>query len=363
MINRSAFRAIAFCMVTILMFNFFNFIFWDDIHSLSRLTMKEMYEYDGNIDTVMLGSSYVVHGFNPQVADEIFDGNSYNAGTKLQAADGSYYMLKEILKHHDVKTVYLDCNHVIMAQFTEPGFGMNSLISVYMKPSVDRLRFVYASAGSEGIVKNIFPFLIRKKLNFTETIKAKLTDGYDDGNYRYVNFDGEDYMGNGFVMKEGNIKADDNFEPIWEIDSSRPITEFSLEYLEKIVELCKKNDVRLVLMTVPVASEMLNRIPNAQDYIDAVQEFADAHGVEYHNYNLARSEYCRISLHDYSDKEHLNGTGADSFTRQFARTEKLIAAGNISASDVFYDTLEEKLSTDPDETAVYYRYNGRPGRR
>ena len=361
--NRPALRAIAFCMVTILMLNFFNFIFWDDIHSLSRLTMKEMYEYDGNIDTVMLGSSYVVHGFNPKVADEIFDGNSYNAGTKLQAADGSYYMLKEFLKHHDVKTVYLDCNHVIMAQFTEPGFGMNSLISVYMKPSLDRLRFVYESGGSDALIKNAFPFMIRKKLNFTDIVKAKLTDGYDDGNYHYVSFDEEKYIGNGFVQKEGHMKADDNYEPIWEINSSMPLTEFSLKYLEKIVELCKANDVRLVLMTVPVASEMLNRIPNAQDYVDAVQAFADEHNVEYHNYNLARSKYCRIRLSDYSDKEHLNGTGADNFTRQFARTEKMIAAGEVSASDVFYSTLEEKLSGDADETADYYRYHKRPGAR
>lgn len=353
--NRPLFRAAAFCATTIFMLYFLNFLFWDDIHSLSRLTIKEMYEYDGNIDTVFLGSSYVVHGFNPQIADEITGRHSYNAGTKMQTPDGSYYMLKEVVKHHNVDTVYIECSHVIMSHFYKSEFGINSMISVYMRPSLDRFSFVYNAAGSDGIVKNLFPFMIRSKLKFTEILGPKLTDGYDDGNYKYVNFKEEAYMGKGFIIKKGFLKAEDNYEPIQDIDSSAPITEFSLEYLTKIAELCKDRDIRLVLIAVPVSSEMLSRIPNAQDYIDAMQDFADIHGIEYHNYNLAKSEYCRINLSDYADKEHLNGDGANSFTRQFAATEKLLAEGTVAVSDVFYPTLAEKLDKDPDETVNYFR--------
>lgn len=355
MTNRPLARAVAFCMTTVITLCFLNFIFWDDIHSLSRLTMKEMYEYDGNIDTVMLGSSYVVHGFNPKISDEILGGNSYNAGTKMQSVEGSYYMLKEILKHHEVKTVYLECSHVILAHFTKSEFGINSFISVYMKPSFDRFRFVYRSSGSNGIVKNAFPFLIRKKLNFFGVVNAKLTDGYDDGNYKYVDFDEEAYVGNGFVRKKGFLKPNDNFEPIQDIDSNEPVTGFSMEYLTKIAKLCESENIRLVLMTVPVSSEMLDRIPNAQDYIDAVQTFADSYSIEYHNYNLAKSDYCHISFSDYADKEHLNGGGADNFTRQFTIAEKAMADGNLSVADVFYPTLAEKLDKDPDETIYYHR--------
>lgn len=355
MTKKPAFRAAVFFIALLLLLNALNFIFWDDIHSLSRVTISEMYDYDGNIDVVMLGSSYVVHGFNPDIADNIFGVNTFNAGTKMQTPDGSYYLLKEITKHHKLKTVYLDCSHIIMSQFNSASFDINSLISIYMKPSVNRFRFVYNSGGLTALVKNTFPFLIRKKLRFHTIVKAKLTDGYEKGNYKYVTFSDEAYMGNGFVRKSGRLKAKDNYAPIQEIDSAHPITDFSLEYLEKIASFCSENNIRLVLMAFPVASEMLSRIPNIQSYIDAVDEFALAHGLEYHNYNLVKSSFCRIRLSDYSDKEHLNANGADSFTRQFAITEKLLAAQSVTYEDVFYSTIAEKLEFDADETMDYFK--------
>lgn len=355
MLIRKILRAAAFCLTFIILMYTINFIFWDDIHSLSRLTMSEMYNYNGNIDTVVLGSSYVVHGFNPKIADEVSGAHTYNAATKLQAPDGSYYMLKEIIKHHKVSTVYIDCNNVIMSQFKSVNYGANSIISVYMKPSLDKYRFVYESGGGEALLKNAFPFLIRKKLNFIPIIKAKLTDGYKPWNYRYVNLDDEEYAGLGYVIKDGVMKDDDNYESIWDIDPSEPLTEFSRYNLKRIADLCRRNNIRLVLMTVPVASEMVRRTDNVQVYIDAVQAFADENNIEYHNYNLARSRYCSMKISDYSDKEHLNDTGAANFTRQFMQTEAALADGTLTKADVFYDTISDKMEYDPGESVRYYR--------
>ncbi len=354
--HRRLMQAAIFCLITILVMNLLNFLLWDDIHSLSRQTLTEMYEYDGNIDTVFLGSSYVVHGIDPAVADTVFEENTYNAGTKLQSPDASYYLLKEIIKHHRVKTVYMECNHVILAQFTEPNWGRNSMISVYMKPSLNRVQFTLNTDTADKLIQNWFPFLIKKKLKFYEILPAKLTDGYKRGNYTYVNFPGQEaYMGNGFVYKYGQLKADDNYSPIFDITTDKPLTDFSVEYLEKMVVLCREHGIRLVLFTMPVASEMLARYDNLDNYIDALKSFSVSHDIAYHNYNLVRSSFCSVGLADYSEREHLNGEGARKFSEKFAMLEKQLQTGKLSESDVFYDSLKEKLEKDPDDTVNFYR--------
>ena len=151
------------------------------------------------------------------------------------------------------------------------------------------------------------------------------------------------------------MKDDDNYESIWDIDPSEPLTEFSRYNLKRIADLCRENNIRLVLMTVPVASEMVRRTDNVQAYIDAVQAFADENNIEYHNYNLARSRYCLMKISDYSDKEHLNDTGAANFTRQFMQTETALADGTLTKADVFYDSISDKMEYDPGESVRYYR--------
>lgn len=343
-------RTVIFLIFTFVCFKLANFIFWDDVHSLSRLTLKEMYEEEENIDVVMLGSSYVVHGFDPEVANDILGKNTYNAGTKLQSLDGTYFFLKEISDYNDLETVYVDCNHVILSYFDVTNLERNLIISAYMKPSANRVAFSYETAGLEGIAKTNFPFLTKKNLNVPELLKIKFTDGYEDNNYDYVDFEYEAYIGDGFVGKKGALVATDNFAPIVDINPEKPITDFSYEYLEKICQLCDERDIRLVLVTLPVTGEMLSRVDNLQTYIDSVAQFAKEHNVEYHNFNLIKSKYCELTMKDYSDKEHLNTRGARKFTKHFCEVENKIRHGELSADDVFFDDLPTKITKDPDNT-------------
>ncbi|MEI3524982.1 MAG: hypothetical protein V8Q27_01720 [Eubacteriales bacterium] len=42
-----------------------------------------------------------------------------------------------------------------------------------------------------------------------------------------------------------------------------------------------------------------------------VQELADRYGVEYLDFNLAKSEYLDLTADEYIDVDHLNGAGAE----------------------------------------------------
>lgn len=348
-------KTFIFLVLVLAIANLCNFMFWDDVHSFSRVMIKEMYKYDGNIDTVFLGSSYVVHGMVPEIADEELKCNTYNAGTKLQSLDVSYYMLREIDKKNDIKTVYLDVSNVMLTLLKAPDWGRTYLVSVYMKPSLNQVQCAYDANGLEGVCLDYFPFLIRRKNNFIKLVREKLDGAYEDKNYKYVTIPGdESYMGNGYVKKEGLLKADDNYEPITEIDPQNPITLYSYKYLDKIVEYCKENNIELIFYTVPVASEMLKRTPNCEKFITDFKDYAKKNDVEYHNYNLVNTKYCNLQLSDFAEKEHLNDNGARKFTRWMCKTEMDIKNGKVTKEEVFFDTLQDKLSKNPDESVKLY---------
>lgn len=54
---------------------------------------------------------------------------------------------------------------------------------------------------------------------------------------------------------------------------------------------------------------------------------------------------------DYSDAHHLNGAGADKFTAVLCDTIRRDAAGE-NVGDLFYDTVEDKLTLTPDESIL-----------
>ena len=101
-------KMIVFIVLLFIILKGINFIMFDDIHSYTRLMFEEMYEYNGNIDIVFLGSSHVYRSYDTKVTDEIFKENTFNAGSSSQLLDGSYYVLKEIIKNKNLDEKFTD---------------------------------------------------------------------------------------------------------------------------------------------------------------------------------------------------------------------------------------------------------------
>ena len=80
----------------------------DDSASLTRLMMHEFYTEEENIDILFLGSSHCYRSLNPQITDEIFQKNTFNAGSSLQGLDASYALLVEAGKENRLEEVYVE---------------------------------------------------------------------------------------------------------------------------------------------------------------------------------------------------------------------------------------------------------------
>lgn len=302
-----------------------NYLLVDDAASYTRLTLRELYETEENIDTLFLGSSHCFRAYDPQIYEELTGRTAFNLGSSSQNYDTSYYLLREAVKRNEIETVYLDMHYkFLFIDKPDRDLVQANIISDYMKPSLNKLEFLTATSETKDYTNRFLPFRRDwQKLAdipyLREVWKKKQAESYQ--NYEPVVREQEYYAGKGFVASAEELDAGavtwwDNFTPISE-DMDSEVT-YTLSYIERIVNFCKENNIRLVFVTAPSYSRYLEAVgPYGQAY-DYIAGLAEQYGVPYVDFNLYEGGVLTLEADSFLDVDHLNSKGAEAVTRALA---------------------------------------------
>ncbi len=283
-------------------------------HSYTYKMMNEMYNFKGNIDIVFLGSSHVYRSYDPKLADRILGLNTYNAGSSGQNMLTSYYLLKEICQYNDVKTVYVDTYYALTGQ--EMNDTSVYYISDYMRGMENKTTLLYESDGINRVIYGYLPFRrnIDNLTHIVENIKSRYVDLSD---YSVVSYNEEEYRGNGFVFSFETIRNinDVDFSYCSEFDYSNGVPQDCCyyNYLIKIIDYCKKNNIEVVLVDQPMLKQNIDQVIDYDNYVQFHRQLASKYNIDYWNFNLYKDEI-GLDITDYKDANHLNGKGAEKYT-------------------------------------------------
>jgi len=100
----------------------------------------------------------------------------------------------------------------------------------------------------------------------------------------------------------------------------------------------------LTLIDPPMPDGTLIRSQYYQEYVDKICLIANDAGVEYWNFNLIKEDILMLERDEFKDASHLNGIGAEKFTRCFCRVY------NGEVKEPFYNTYEDKIKNNSDNT-------------
>lgn len=270
-------------------------------------------------------------------------------------------MLKEAAAQNPLKTVYLEMFYTGYNESASANIPLACyLLADHMDwRSPNRYAYLAEMGGLAAYADLLLPARhgIALPSSMPALWKAKLTDGYTPDSYGYVTYpdSGEAYRGRGFVYTTGIPQ--DGFATLLNVDADTPLSDFGWEYLNKITDFCAENGIRLVLFTAPLPSGYLYNTENYQSYVDALRNFCAAHdGLEYWDFSLYKLQSeINLKIEDFSDAHHLNGAGAEKFTAILCKTIRRRAAGE-SVDDLFYQTVEEKLTLTPDDSVLMAYY-------
>ena len=293
----------------------------------------------GKVDFIVCGASHAFRAFNPDVIDPILGTHSYNLSGALISMQGRYDLLKEEIARNPVKTVILEVSYnTITRTRSNDGIegdlyliarlsGFSKRVSAFFKyfsgDEYADAAYKYVSAGMKSTLKLI--------LGKDREYEGQRIRGYLPSGERTMEFD-TDYRSY-YHKKSLNMTQD----------------EINIVYLDKIMELCRENNVRVILVTTPISKTFLCRFDNLDIIYSWYKNYAKSWDAEILDFNLypGKEELFPDDIMFY-DENHLSREGADLFSRIFAETLKQYDAGENVKENFFksYFFMQKTLHLD-----------------
>lgn len=233
---------------------------------------------------IVLGNSRMYRGVNPSL---LFH-DTYNFSHDNDSFNQEYYKLIYLKENNNLpKNIILGVDYF---QFSFLADTRNYIYSRYFSKS-------YSKDFNEPIKKQVNDIMKVYQNQFKARVESLFKDG--NKNVPYLKENGQ-YIYYGVATKNDKVKRSSN------------ILKTQLNYFEKILELCKKENIRVFMVMPPTRSVELKSYTNKDiENIDKI--FKDKVDKQVHYLNYSKDK--RFNMNDYQDVTHLNTKGADKFTK------------------------------------------------
>lgn len=262
--------------------------------------LSEYYDTDKNHEVIFIGDCEVYANFSPMVMYEEQGITSWIRGSSQQLIWQSYYILKETLKYETPKVVVFNVNSM---RYDEPvSEAYNRLTIDKMKWSEEKVDIINASMmEEESFMSYVLPIL-RYHSRF---------DSLTSEDFEYL-FKEKQNTFNGFLINK-------NVKPVESLPTNKRLANYDFgeicyEYLDKMKDLCKENNIEFVLVKAPSLYPYWH-----DEYEKQIQDYADKYNLKYFNFkNDAEIIGIDYSKDTYDAGLHLNLTGATKLSIYFA---------------------------------------------
>ena len=280
----------------------------------------------GSLDTIIIGSSHALRSMKPTIINEKLNISSYNLSSPLMSMYGRYSLLKKEINRNPVKTVYLELSfNALMLDKENLGYEGDLYVLGRFDNIFERGNFfIYGFSCDE--YKDVYADTItRTKHSLTE--KSVITQYETLG---YVPDSRETFPHTIEITKEAFNR--------YEFDTK--IRQESLTYFNKIIELCKEKDIRVVVLVTPITEQIIVGYSNFDKVFSQYIKLAKNYNLEYYDFNLDKK---RNSLYDeetsFHDIHHMSDSGAEIFSKRFSEIMELVNEGKDVSSE-FYDSYK-----------------------
>lgn len=264
----------------------------------------EYYNEEKNHEVIFIGDCEVYANFSPIVLYEEEGITSYIRGNSQQLIWQSYYILKETLKYETPKVVVFNVNSMRYSQPVSEAY--NRLAIDKMKWSKEKIDIIKASmTDQENFLSYVIP-LLRYHSRFDKLTKE---------DFEYL-FKTKNSMYNGFLINK-------DVKPLESLPTKRRLSNYEFaencyEYLSKITQLCKENNIKLVLIKAPSVYPYWY-----DEYEEQIQKYAKENNLDYYNFKEDIEEIgIDYSTDTYDGGLHLNLNGATKLSKYFSKILK-----------------------------------------
>lgn len=292
--------------------------------------ISQYYEESKDHEVIFIGDCEVYSNFSPMVMYEETGIKAYIRGSSQQMIWQSYCILKETLKYEKPKVVIFNVNSIRYdKQSDKVSEAYNRLTIDNMKWSKEKIEIIKESMiEEETFLSYVFPIL-RYHSRYDKLTSEDLEYLFTRKNNTY----------NGFLPNKG-INPADNI-PVAKRLGTYEFTDECWNYLDMITNICKENNIELVLIKAPSLYPAWY-----EEYDEQIREYAQKNGIAYYNLKDKIDEIgIDFSVDTFDSGLHLNLTGATKLSKYFSK----VLVQNYNLTDYSGDSLyDEKLKVYKD---------------
>lgn len=337
---RKLMRAICFCLLFVILFVFLSGAFIPRTGTTedgmeSRISKAYRGEPRDSIDTVFIGNSDIYRAISPVDLFHQTGITSAIAGRPNKQLSEVPGDIRDILRYQNPKTIVLETD--CMFSGTNPGFkkGISPLEAEAAKVDVAGQA---PSKATDADVTGQAPSKATNtpQQNIFDKCKALLQEGdsaflaalnykfplvkYHD-NWKHLKLTtflqprGKYHFSNKGMAYANTVKAYPFGNEYMQLSGGKHamLSEEKLDQFQKIYDLCDRNGIRLVLLTVPSANTW------NKGKSDTVKQLAKKYDLTYYDYNRQLPAGFDWATDSKDGGNHLNYTGASAVTKDLAK--------------------------------------------
>lgn len=261
--------------------------------------LEGLYNSSDPYDAVLMGSSHMNGGIDPNVLWKQYGITSFNYATGGQPIDVTYYLLKEVLKKHTPSVVVVDLYYIGMTNpYGETGFISNALDN--MRFSKNKLEAIQNCTPKKEWLSYLLPVL---KYHFRWSTLTPADFFYDSSSIYYLK---------GFSAGTQRYGKQDITKAI--TDKKAEIPAKNLSYLYKFIELSKENGFQLLFVNMPCDYTESNRssgwVNDCEAMFNTVADLCQKENVPFLDLCDRMDEIGLDFSQDMNNSGHLNVWGA-----------------------------------------------------
>lgn len=299
--------------------------------------IAEYYEEEKDHDVVFIGDCEVYENFSPVVLWEEYGINSYIRGSAQQLIWQSYYLLEDTLRYEKPDVVVFN---VLSMKYNEPQKEAYNRMSLEgMRWSSSKVKAIQASmTKEEEFLDYVFPIL-RYHSRWSELTPLDV---------EYM-FQTKKVSHNGYYMRV-DVKPAENV-PGGKVLADYQFGDNAYYYLDKMTQLCKENDIQLILIKAP------SLYPYWYDEWEVqMEQYAKENDLLYINFlELIEEVGLDFSTDTYDAGLHLNLSGAEKLSHYFGRILSEQAGVKSRRGEEHLEQIwkEKKAAYEQDRDAQY----------
>ena len=259
--------------------------------------MASLYaEPKNTVDVLILGSSHTLNGIDAVRLSEICGVNANNFAQSGQVLPQTYYALQEALRTQTPKLVVLDAYKTVQDSLIDSPATMHHTAD-NMKPGLPKARMVYDLLPRGERSEYLFDVIAY------HTRWKELT---------YADFAPPDVSAKGGQVLHGGYQPYEGWEVLNE-DVTAPPAAVEIEYLDRIVALCREKRIEVLLVSVPFTTPEDDDL-NRQAVLNGMADYASENGLPYLNLMHRTDEIGFDFWTDMADMYHVNERGMAKVT-------------------------------------------------